>query len=295
MISISGTDRSCHPIDSQKKCPRLRKMRIDAQIMWVIIVFASLVLPTTTGGRYRTRRKRLQPQDVQLMARLSGGEGPGCGAASGETKKPSRPPVSAKQRASGIAMQAANEAKKANEDMATAVKVAADKIKTEYADKATAAAKAAEAVLSGKAQVLEQLEAEVREAESVVQEENQEFITADANAQLAIKAHKLGQEELKMMTMALRMAKENRDTSDQVYVVWQQSLADKTALLEAAQRRVGVLMRQLSEARMDYEKTKKAALNAARAAEEAKHRIEQLDPNSSCNQRIRRWQHREGH
>jgi len=200
-----------------------------------------------------------------------------------QPKKSMRNHGNAKQRSSGIAVQAANEAKKANEDMATAVKVAADKIKNEYADKASAAAKAAEAVLAGKGQVLEQLEAEVREAEMVVQEENQELITAEANAQLASKAHNLGQQELKTLTICLKLAKDNRDTSEQVYAVWQQSLSDKTALLEAAQRRVTVLMRQLSDARVDYEKTKKAALNAARAAQEAKQRIEQSETSDSSS------------
>ncbi|XP_039493769.1 uncharacterized protein LOC120453234 [Drosophila santomea] len=258
-------------------------MRIDTQIMWLIIVLSS-ILASATGNHYRTRRKPMQ--DTQdLMRSFAGGDGGSGGGGgpvcdmSGEAsnsppKKATRVHASAKQRSSGIAVQAANEAKKANDDMATAVKVAADKIKNEYADKACAAAKAAEAVLSGKGQVLEQLEAEVREAEMVVQEENQELITAEANAQLASKAHHLGQQELKTLTISLKLARDIREVSDQVFAVWKQSLGDKSALLEAAQRRVTELMRQLSEARIDFEKTKKAALSAARAAQEAKQRIE---------------------
>ncbi|EDV48866.1 uncharacterized protein LOC6552648 [Drosophila erecta] len=258
-------------------------MRIDTQIMWLIIVLSSL-LASATGSHYRTRRKPMQTEDSDLMTTFAGGGSGGGGGAvcdmSGEASnstpnKPKRIHVNAKQRSSGIAVQAATEAKKANDDMATAVKVAADKIKNEYADKATAAAKAAEAVLFGKGQVLEQLEAEVREAEMVVQEENQELITAEASAQLATKTYHLGQQELNTLTISLKLAKDNREASDQVYAVWKQSLGDKTALLEAAQRRVTELMRQLSEARMDFEKTKKAALNAAKAAQEAKQRIEQ--------------------
>ncbi|XP_016978826.1 uncharacterized protein LOC108044346 [Drosophila rhopaloa] len=272
-------------------------MRIDVQIMWLIIVLSSLLAPAA-GNQYRTRRKQMYPQDSGLMESMSGGgagagDGSGCDMAGESRNSPEKKPLrglgNAKQRASGIAMQAANEAKKANEDMATAVKAAADKIKNEYADKATAAAKAAEAVLAGKGQLLEQLEAEVREGEMVVQEENQELTTAETNAQLAMKVHHLGQQELKVLTMGLKMAKENREISDQVYAVWQQSLADKSALLEAAQRRVGVLMRQLSEARIDYEKTKKASNNAARAAQEAKQRIAQAEATENCDRgRIRR-------
>ncbi|XP_017076695.1 uncharacterized protein LOC108111672 [Drosophila eugracilis] len=260
-------------------------MRIDAQIMWLIIVLFSL-LASATGSHYRTRRKQRQALDSRLIKRYAGaGEGRStCDMNDQDNLSPIKPmsnPGNAKQRASGIAMQAASEAKKANEDMAAAVKVAADKIKNEYAEKATAAAKAAEAVLSGKSQVLEQLEAEVREAEMVVQEENQELTTAEANAQLATKALNLGHQELKTLTVSLKFAKDNREISEQVHAVWQQSLCDKTALLEAAQRRVSVLMRQLSEARIDFEKTKKSALNAARAAQEAKQRIEHPE---SCNE-----------
>ncbi|KAH8344166.1 hypothetical protein KR084_006971 [Drosophila pseudotakahashii] len=282
-------------------------MRIDVQIMLLIIVLSSLRASATGTGHYRTRRKHMQPEDTELMKTYGGG-GVGTAAAcdmSGDSsgsqpKKQLRHQGNAKQRSSGIAVQAANEAKKANEDMASAVKVAADKIKNEYADKASAAAKAAEAVLAGKGQVLEQLEAEVREAEMVVQEENQELITAEANAMLANKAHNLGQQELKTLTISHKLAKDNRDTSDQVYAVWQQSLSDKSALLEAAQRRVSVLMRQLSDARIDFEKTKKAALNAARAAQEAKQRIEHSessDSSDSCSGRSRRaWrQYKEIH
>nr|AAL68173.1 AT31732p [Drosophila melanogaster] len=261
-------------------------MRIDTQIMWLIIVLSSLPA-SATGNHYRTRRKPMQTEDSDLMRSFAGGlggGGPGDGTVcdmSGEDSnspaKKTRNHTNAKQRSSGIAVQAANEAKKANDDMKNAVKEAADKIKGEYADKANAAAKAAEAVLFGKSQVLEQLEAEVREAEMVVQEENQELITAESNAQLAAKTHQLVQQELKTLSISLKLAKDIKDASDQVYTVWQQSLADKTALLEAAQRRVNVLMRQLSEARLDYDKTKKAALSAAKAAQEAKQRIDQSE------------------
>ncbi|EDW42206.1 uncharacterized protein LOC6606416 [Drosophila sechellia] len=283
-------------------------MRIDTQIMWLIIVLSSLPA-STTGNHYRTRRKPMQTEDSDLMRSIAGGLG-GGGAGdedvcdmSGEDstspgKKLTRNHTNAKQRSSGIAVQAANEAKKANDDMKNAVKEAADKIKSEYADKANAAAKAAEAVLFGKSQVLEQLEAEVREAEMVVQEENQELITAEANAQLAIKTHQLVQQELKTLTLSLKLAKDIKDASEQVYIVWQQSLADKTALLEAAQRRVNVLMRQLCEARLDYDKTKKAAQSAAKAAQDAKQRIEQSDCESSSRGRRgrRAWlEHKETH
>ncbi|XP_030369189.1 uncharacterized protein LOC115620196 [Scaptodrosophila lebanonensis] len=180
---------------------------------------------------------------------------------------------STKQRASGIAVKAAQEAKKANDDMSSAVKIASQKIKLEYAEKAAAAAKAAEAVLAGKAQVLEQLELEVREAELVVQEESQALCTAESNSQLAGKAASQAKEGLKLILQGLKVARENFESSEQVSNGCKQSLADKTNLLEAAQKRVTLLLRQLTEARNDFTKTKQAAQRAACAANEAKERI----------------------
>ncbi|EDV91637.1 GH19706 [Drosophila grimshawi] len=181
--------------------------------------------------------------------------------------------IKAKSRTTGIAMKAAQEAKQANDDMVNAVKVASDRIKLEYADKASTAAKAAEAVLASKQQVLEQLEMEVREAEIIVQEELLELSSAEANSQLALKAHQQAQEETKLLISGLKLAKENCASAEQVSTACQQSMAVKASLLEAAQKRVGVLLRQLSEARNDYAKTKKAAYRAMCAANEAKQRI----------------------
>lgn len=274
---------------------------------WLVVVVLISLEANVSGRSSQIRRKRLQPYEAGPMVGFvsGGGSGARCNSngerspdgKSGQTQqKRQKSGSGAKARASGIAIQAAKEAKKANEDMASAVRMAAEKIKNEYADKATAAAKAAEAVLAGKSQVLDQLDAEVHEAEVVVQEENQELATAETNAQLALKAHHQAQQELKMLTVGLKLAKENLDTTEQVSNVWAQSLADKTALLEAAQRRVSVLMRQLVEARSDFEKTRKAAANAARAAQDAKQRIEpNNEPRPECERgrHTRAWQEKD--
>ncbi|XP_022211634.2 uncharacterized protein LOC111066963 [Drosophila obscura] len=270
-------------------------MRIEFLIFGLLIALICLTAEATGyygDSRFRTRSKRLLPYDGggtdDSTRGVGGGGGNGCNPdnpqedsqqrgeqgqrqASGRNQKQGN----AKQRSSGIAVQAAKEAKKANDDMASAVKVASDKIKNEYADKAMSAAMAAEAVLAGKSQILEQLEAEVREAELVVQEESQELLSADANAQLALKQYQQAQTELKMLLATLKVVRESKESSEQTNMVWQQSLVEKGALLEAAQNRVGVLLRQLKDARTDHAKTKKAALKALCAAKEAKQRIEQ--------------------
>jgi len=81
-----------------------------------------------------------------------------------------------KQTASNIALKAAQEAKKASDTQAPAALAAARQVKHQLADKAVAAAKAAEAALAGKQQILEQLQDEVHEAEIIVQEESYSLV-----------------------------------------------------------------------------------------------------------------------
>ncbi|KAH8245009.1 hypothetical protein KR032_003896, partial [Drosophila birchii] len=183
----------------------------------------------------------------------------------------------AKQHSSGIAIQAAKEAKKANDDMAQAVKMAADKIKIEYADKATAAANAADAVLFGKGQLLEQLEAEVCNARAMLEPEVQKLTTYEENDQLANKALEQSRRQVKGLGNSVKGAKEKLCTSEQLLQVWEKSVTEGFAVLEAAQKRVNLLMPILNEALHDREKTRKAAEVAAKSAEEAKNRIDQME------------------
>ncbi|XP_030563827.1 uncharacterized protein LOC115764748 [Drosophila novamexicana] len=261
-------------------------MKLYFQIMWFIII--SSVTQIAFARDYSSRRdlrkaarhtrsKRLLSHDSKVVDDREHYQEDGEKSESScDTPRPKSKRINTKSNGTGIAIKAALEAKQANDDMANAVKVASDRIKHEYADKAAAAAKAAEAVLAGKQQVLEQLEMEVREAEIIVQEETQELSSAEANSQLALKAHRQAQEEMKLLIAALKLSRENHDSAEQVSAACQQSLIDKTSLLDAAQKRVGVLLRQLSEARNDFAKTKKAAYKALCAANEAKQRIERV-------------------
>ncbi|KAH8289668.1 hypothetical protein KR054_009015 [Drosophila jambulina] len=188
----------------------------------------------------------------------------------------------AKQRSSGIAIQAAKEAKKANDDMAPAVKAAADKIKTEYADKATAAANAADAVLFGKGQMLEQLEAEVCNARAMLEPEVQKLAAYEENDQLANKALNQSKRQLKGLINLLKSAKDKLCSIEMLMQVWDKSVQDGFAVMDAAQKRVNMLMPIHQEVLYDREKTKKAAEIAARAAEEAKSRVDQMEKTDSC-------------
>ncbi|EDW14942.1 uncharacterized protein LOC6573400 [Drosophila mojavensis] len=269
-------------------------MRLNFQIMWFIILSSVTQIEFASGyssrrdlhrAAHQARFKRLLNHNSKFVDDRGSFQGTGERDHSGcdnDGDKPSPQPrprkLNSKSHGTGIAMKAAIEAKQANDDMESAVKEASDRIKLEFSEKAAAAARAAEAVLSGKLQVLEQLEMEVREAEIIVQEESSELSSAESNSQLALKAHRQAQEELKLLITGQKLARENCDSAEQVSAACQQSMADKTSLLEAAQKRVSVLLRQLSEARNDYAKTQKAARNALCAANEARQRINHVKP-----------------
>ncbi|XP_023161711.2 uncharacterized protein LOC111593272 [Drosophila hydei] len=267
-------------------------MRLYFQIMWFIILWCVTQIEFAWGyssrrdlyrAAHQGRARRLLNHNSKVVVDRGRfqdvGEGDQSSCDNDRARAPQVPKgrrINSKSYGMGIAMKAAIEAKQANDHMAVAVKEASDRIKIEYSEKASAAARAAEAVLAGKRQALKQLEMEVREAEVIVQEESMELNSAEANIELALKAHRQSQEEMKLLIAGLKLAKENFDSAKQVSAACQHSMADKTSLLQAAQKRVAILLRQLSEARNDYAKTKKAAHSALCAANEARQRVDHV-------------------
>lgn len=69
-------------------------------------------------------------------------------------------------------------------------------MKTQLAEKAVQAAKAAEEVLSGKKVIVDQLQEEVREPQSVVQEESASMEQEQANVNAAVQAARQSQDQV---------------------------------------------------------------------------------------------------
>ncbi|XP_017055650.1 uncharacterized protein LOC108097691 isoform X2 [Drosophila ficusphila] len=187
-------------------------------------------------------------------------------------KNPLKMDGKGKVKAFSIAQKAAKEAKDASDAQMEAGEAAARQVKQQLADKAQAAAKAAEAALAGKQQIVEQLEAEVREGELVVQEETTLLQTTQATSASAGLAAKQAADQLKTITQAVKNAQENVVNSELVANGAQQELAEKQQLVDAAKKRVELLLRQLEVARADYKTTKNAAEKATCAAQEARQR-----------------------
>lgn len=73
-------------------------------------------------------------------------------------------------------------------------------MKTQLADKAVQAAKAAAVALAGKQAIVGQLQQEMKEAESVVAEESSSLQRVQANANVAVEAAKQAQQQVKVIS-----------------------------------------------------------------------------------------------
>lgn len=179
-------------------------------------------------------------------------------------------PGDPKQKSSNIAIKAAQDAKAANDAQVAAGQLAAQHIKQELAEKAFQSAKAAEAALTGKQMMVQQLEVETHEANAVVEEETAALQTTESNMNSAVEAAKAATQQFETFNELHKQMKDNLANIQAVALGSQQEVNSKMQLLEAAKNRLITLQKQLQTAQEDYEKTKSAAYKAACAAVEAK-------------------------
>uniref|UniRef100_B3P0N9 GG21383 n=2 Tax=Drosophila erecta TaxID=7220 RepID=B3P0N9_DROER len=182
----------------------------------------------------------------------------------------------AKSKASSIAVKAALDAKAANDAQMAAGEAASLKVKVELAEKAVQAARAAEAALAGKQQIMEQLELEQKEADAVVCEVRSSIQSTQANAESAMKALSDAKTQLDQLKVLVTEATAQMGNIEVFANGAQMELDEKGHLLEAANRRMECVYRQVLAARQDYDKTKKAAYKAACAAVEAKQKAQRM-------------------
>ncbi|KAH8417624.1 hypothetical protein KR222_002863 [Zaprionus bogoriensis] len=224
------------------------------------------------GKAYQKRHLVIHPNLVRLSD-----EKESCGDGKTEKCSASISNTDPKAKASNIAQKAALEAKAANDAQMAAADAAASQVKSELADKALQSARAAEAALAGKQQIVEQLDAEHREAQAVVQEVTTSLQNTQGNAAAASDAATEAKSQVVRLKRLVQDAVTNLANIENVSNGAQQELAEKTQLLEAAKNRVKNLSNQLAVAKIDFEKTKKAAYKAACAAVEAKQKAQRTD------------------
>ncbi|XP_034485750.1 uncharacterized protein CG45076-like isoform X3 [Drosophila innubila] len=225
---------------------------------------------------YSKRNLDIYPDVVRLEeegAKKEAGEGQNC-QSSNKNCGSSLGKTDPKAKASNIAQKAAQEAKAANDAQMAAADAAAAQVKSELADKALQSARAAEAALAGKQQIVEQLQSEHTEAQAVVQEVTNSLQNTQTNAAAASDAAVEAKNQVNYLKRLVQAAIANLGQIENVSNGAQQELAEKTQLLEAAKHRVETLGLQLEAAKQDFEKTKKAAYKAACAAVEAKQKAQ---------------------
>ncbi|XP_034116275.1 uncharacterized protein LOC117575926 [Drosophila albomicans] len=254
----------------------------SAQCSIYLYIFLLLNIACVSQSHFRRPRdkiyskRNLYPDLVRLDEECgektaTGGEGNNCSKKVTSNKVGSSDP---KAKASNIAQKAAQEAKAANDAQMAAADAAAAQVKSELADKALQSARAAEAALAGKQQIVEQLQSEHTEAQAVVQEVTNSLQNTQTNAAAASDAAIEAKNQVNYLKRLVQAAITNLGNIENVSNGAQQELAEKTQLLEAAKHRVETLGLQLEAAKQDFEKTKKAAYKAACAAVEAKQKAQ---------------------
>ncbi|XP_034651724.1 uncharacterized protein LOC117890766 isoform X2 [Drosophila subobscura] len=266
---------------------------------FLIFFYLPLLLSCAAGyrqgkQRHRAVRKRMaRPQHLledfapistaaggaEGDSSLAGEEAPGSGVGKQCVESPSGcnvkeifKPGDPKEKSSAIAIQAAQDAKAANEAQGAAGQAAAQHIKLELAEKAFQSAKAAEAALMGKQMMVDQLEQEVNEASAVIEQETNALQGTEINMKAAMDAARLASQQFQAFSELHKTFEQNLANIQTVAMGVQQEMSSKTQLLEAAQNRITLLRKQLQGAHEDYEKTKQAAYKAACAAVDARQK-----------------------
>lgn len=149
------------------------------------------------------------------------------------------------QTSINIALKAAQEAKAAADAQQREGLQAAHRAKEQLAEKAMEASKAAEAALAGKQELVEQLDNEIQEAKTLVQDEQ-------ANLQ-------------ELQGTEKGSCKKSQANAQQ--------LSEKKQLVDATYAKIGKLKKRLEVAKTELNSTREAAKKASAAAHQARENV----------------------
>ncbi|OWR54297.1 hypothetical protein KGM_214869 [Danaus plexippus plexippus] len=142
-------------------------------------------------------------------------------------------------------------------------------VKTQLAEKALQAAKAAEAALAGKQAVVEQLQQEVKEAEAVVAENTAAVHQQQTAVNAAIQAAQQATAEHKLLSQAVQLSAQLEKAAHCVLEKVKYGLQEKCHNLSEARSRLAHLQHKLQCACAECAATKQAAHTACEAARAA--------------------------
>ncbi|KAH8289673.1 hypothetical protein KR054_009016, partial [Drosophila jambulina] len=179
-----------------------------------------------------------------------------------------------KKIAYGIAQKAAQDAKAANDAQMGAAEAASHQVRAELAYKAQQSAKAAEAALAGKQQILDQMRLEMSDSESALATITAAVPKFGDNAELLRSVSQKSDMQLSYMKKIVEIANAHFVNDQKIAKGAQKEVVEKTALLNAAKQRSEIINNRLAEATKDLEDTKAAAYKASCAAVEAKQKAQ---------------------
>ncbi|KAH8354282.1 hypothetical protein KR084_005733, partial [Drosophila pseudotakahashii] len=177
-------------------------------------------------------------------------------------------------KASQMALKAAKDAKDAKDAQPSAGECAGHRAKAMLADRALQAAKAAEAALNGKKQLLEEYTMSLAETKRVIEEIQRAIAASSCSAKAAKGIRDKLRISLASMQNLMQEMGGNLDNIRRVALNAQKDAVEKRSLLEAAKRRVEELHNCLAKAHADLERNEESAKKASDAATEAQQRVD---------------------
>ncbi|EDW43047.1 uncharacterized protein LOC6607282 [Drosophila sechellia] len=190
--------------------------------------------------------------------------------------KPGSISCKASMKASQVASKAAKDAKDAKDAQPCAAEMAGHRARALLADKALQAAKAAEAALNGKKQLLDEYRKSLAETNRVIDEIQRAIATSSCSATTAKGIRDKLCTSVNIMKSMVNEVDENLENIRKMAQSAQKEALEKHSLLKAAKMRVEELHNCMGEAQKDLERNRQSAAKANEAAKEAQQRIETL-------------------
>ncbi|XP_001358844.3 uncharacterized protein [Drosophila pseudoobscura] len=186
-------------------------------------------------------------------------------------------PCKINHKSSSIAPKAATEAKSAKDAQPSAGEKVGNRAKTQMADKAMAAAKAAETVLAGKKQLVQALQNSLGDIKQVIKEIKKATARSSSVATMVRRIHNTDKKNYAMLKCLYEEVQANLVKIGTVAENAQREAMEKRKLLQTAKHRVQYLKKRMKEVLADLEATRASAKKANCAAKQAQQRINTME------------------
>lgn len=196
---------------------------------------------------------------------------PSC---SKEQNPPSQGSCKLNLKSTKIAATAADEASAAKNAQKCASEEAGRRVMDRLADKAEQAARAAEAALHGKKQLLEQLEQSHCQAEAVIEEVKKILARSKCNINTVIRLAANIKNHQEVMQSFLKATKADLEKYKEIAACTQKDIRKKYMIIMGVSKRAEQLKKCIEKAKKDLCRTEKIAQKAETAAIEAAQRAE---------------------